>query len=135
MEMGLRRVLPCCRPARPDGSSFPDLRAMGRDEYGAGTQCSYLSSTFGVTKDSDDIPDPELGSYELDAILHYMANLGPPLAITMTLTEAPGEHVFNTIGCGSCHVPSTDYGPQPTDLLLHEVMPLDAMGIAEGPRE
>ncbi|MEC8022677.1 MAG: di-heme oxidoredictase family protein [Myxococcota bacterium] len=121
--------------------SFPDLREAMRDamstELGLSVPTSP-GSTFGVTKDSDDIPDPELGSYELDAILHYMANLGPPLRHhDDPATEALGEHVFNTIGCGSCHVPSlpTPDGPVAayTDLLLHEVMPLDAMGIAEGP--
>ena len=121
--------------------SFPDLEEAMRDamstELGLSVPGS-AGSTFGLIEDSDDTADPEIGTFELEAILHYMAHLSPPPRHHENpAVEALGEAIFSSVGCATCHVPSlpTPDGPAAayTDLLLHEILPEASLGIAEGP--
>lgn len=92
---------------------------------------------FGLTEDGDDVPDPELPVADAELLAFYLSNLGPPPR-TGDPTEpqvVAGEQVFADVGCASCHVPALDSpaGPVPlySDLLLHETLPEDALGIVD----
>ena len=59
--------------------------------------------TFGATQDTDDVPDPELSSDDLDALEVFIASLDYPRPIG---SNTVGEAAFGDVGCASCHTPS-----------------------------
>lgn len=92
---------------------------------------------FGKVHDNDDIPDPELSLAEAGDLEFYLLNLGPPPR-TGDIGDplvVQGEEVFGTVGCANCHIPELDSPagavPLYSDLLLHEILPEDAVGIEE----
>jgi CxxC motif-containing protein (DUF1111 family) len=93
--------------------------------------------TFGKVQDNDDVADPEYDltrTEELAFFLEMMA--GPPRAPSVDAeAEAEGEVVFAQVGCDLCHVPVLDGAEGPvalySDLLLHEILPADHLGIEE----
>ncbi|MDP7628410.1 MAG: di-heme oxidoredictase family protein [SAR202 cluster bacterium] len=122
-------------------AQVPSLSEFVRDAIGAelGMTLPYQPGlTFGATQDKDDISDPEFDLAEAEALVFYLTNLAPP-----PRQENPndplaqqGEEVFQKIGCGSCHIPALNGPSGPvslySDLLLHEILPPGAPGIASG---
>ncbi len=93
---------------------------------------------FGGQTDDDEVLDPELDAEAVDDIAAFIALLAPPPRTrTDTALEDMGELLFESAGCDSCHVPSLETADglevrAYTDLLLHDLAPLDALGIEEG---
>ena len=89
--------------------------------------------TFGRIHDNDAVADPELPLSDAADLAFYLRTLAPP---PRTEAEDPqlaaaGEVVFDEVGCASCHTPSLAGVPLYSDLLLHEILPPDAVGIEE----
>jgi len=92
---------------------------------------------------SDDVPDPEVSTSTVSAVVFYLKTLRPPPRRTGPDVQA-GEALFNQIGCGSCHLPTLRTGASPiapldqvefhpfTDLLLHDMGPELDDGYTEG---
>jgi len=96
--------------------------------------------TFGRIHDNDDVPDPEMGLDDVNALRFYLSTLAPPPRLPESEWRgdvARGEEVFNNVvGCAQCHIPSLPGSngdvPLYSDLLLHDVRFADAKGIEEG---
>jgi CxxC motif-containing protein (DUF1111 family) len=94
--------------------------------------------TFGRLQDNDGHPDPELTLDDTALLADYLRSLGPPprTPATDTAAAATGEGLFHSVGCAACHVPALQgaSGPVPlySDLLLHTVLPDDALGTEDG---
>ncbi len=94
---------------------------------------------------SDDVPDPEIGSSTVSAVVFYLKTLRPP---PRRNADAPdvvaGEALFAQAGCARCHTPVLRTGASPigplnrvefhpyTDLLLHDLGPEVDDGYTEG---
>ena len=90
----------------------------------------------------DRVSDPEIGTFEVGAVLNYLRALAPPEPGEWTDSRRRGSDVFTAIKCASCHVPtyhtgaSVDSLPATTnvdvtlysDLLLHDL----GDGLADG---
>jgi len=89
--------------------------------------------TFGLVQDDDDVPDPELSLATAADLSFYLRMLAPPprTAAADPALAADGEVVFGEVGCASCHVPSVDGVALYSDLLLHEILPEDQLGIED----
>lgn len=94
--------------------------------------------TFGRLHDDDDVADPELSRPDAETLAFYLENLGPP---PRSRPEDPaaatrGEQLFDELGCAACHVPELPSPAGPvrlySDLLLHEILPADQLGIEDG---
>jgi CxxC motif-containing protein (DUF1111 family) len=92
---------------------------------------------FGQLRDNDDVPDPEVTQELIDDLTFYLSRLGAP---PRTPSDDPaaqvrGQVLFDEVGCAHCHVPELpgQAGPVPlySDLLLHEILPPEALGIEE----
>ena len=122
-------------------AGVPSVREFVRDamsnELGI-TMPTVTGDTFGNTHDDDTVADPELTTQNLDDLAFFISNLAPPPRThTDQAAEDAGAMVFARVGCGACHVPSlndADGHPVPlySDLLLHDVAPAGARGIADG---
>lgn len=86
--------------------------------------------------DDDAVADPELPASDVLDLLAFTAYLAAPQPMPATATTRAGEALFLEVGCGGCHVPTLNgpRGPLPayTDLLLHDLGPLMADGVAVG---
>ncbi|MEM7611998.1 MAG: di-heme oxidoredictase family protein [Pseudomonadota bacterium] len=84
--------------------------------------------------------DHEINGALFQAVVDFTASIAVPAARPVTLEVKRGKQLFTDIGCHSCHTPSHDLvvnGPTEriwpyTDLLLHDMGPLLADGLAEG---
>lgn len=122
-------------------ANVPNLAEFARDamfnEMGI-TLPDQAGLTFGGATDSDDIPDPEISTTDLERLTFFMRELAPPARQRVDEpNEDLGELIFTAIGCASCHVPAlaTADGEMVhayTDLLLHDVAPTDYLGIEDG---
>ena len=139
---GVAQVLPDGRVGRlgwkagvPSVEEF--LRDAMSNELGL-TMPARDGQTFGFLTDDDATADPELTDDDYANLLFYMQMLGPPPTKPgFDEAAATGGPVFERIGCASCHVaslPTADGVPVPlySDLLLHDVLPDNAWGIADG---
>lgn len=83
---------------------------------------------------SDDVPDPEVGSSTVGAVVFYLKTLRPPPRRDAGAPEVlAGEALFAQVGCAKCHLPALRTGVSPiapldrvefqpyTDLLLHDM--------------
>jgi len=89
--------------------------------------------TYGRIQDNDDVPDPEFSLDDAEVLADWLRELAPPPR-TPAADQAQadlGEQVFSDVGCALCHVPEVDGVPLYSDLLLHEILPPDAVGIEE----
>lgn len=92
--------------------------------------------TFGVLSDDDDTPDPEVDVASMEAITAFVAGLAAPARRSVDAeAEARGEGLFTQVGCADCHrmewtLPSGEVIRPYTDLLLHDVLAVDAPGVA-----
>ncbi|RMH21017.1 MAG: hypothetical protein D6701_03080 [Gemmatimonadetes bacterium] len=93
----------------------------------------------------DGVPDPEIPSSELNAVVFYLKTLRVPLRRDLDDPDVrDGEVIFEQIGCAKCHVPTLRTGPSEiapldrvtfhpyTDLLLHDMGPELDDGYTEG---
>lgn len=122
-------------------ADVPSLAEFTRDgltnEIGV-TVPSQDNLTFGRAEDDDGIDDPEATRPDMEALNFFMSQLAPPPRTrTDRALENEGEGIFADIGCATCHVPEleTDDGTPVhlySDLLLHQVMPADYLGIGDG---
>ena len=94
---------------------------------------------------SDDVPDPEVGSSTVSAVVFYLKTLKPPPRRNPQDPDVlAGEAHFAAAGCARCHLPTlrtgavplaplhqTDFHPY-TDLLLHDMGPELDDGYTEG---
>jgi CxxC motif-containing protein (DUF1111 family) len=83
---------------------------------------------------SDDVPDPEISSSTVGAVVFYLKTLRPPPRRNANAPEVlAGEALFAQVGCAGCHTPTlrtgataiaplnrVDFHPY-TDLLLHDM--------------
>jgi len=74
----------------------------------------------------------EVSAHELDEITSFVRNLAP--LTTRQTGNGRGEQTFLRLGCGGCHTPTltAEVAGAYTDLLLHDMGPVLADGIAEG---
>lgn len=94
---------------------------------------------------SDDVPDPEIVSSTVNAVVFYLKTLRPPPRRHANAQEVlAGEALFTQVGCSSCHTPTlrtgasavapldrVDFHPY-SDLLLHDMGPALDDGYTEG---
>ena len=144
-----------------DGSLAPKVRIDGRFIGRFGKKASAISllhqtatayrEDMGVTSDllpedpinrqvggfaSDGVPDPEVASSAVHAVVFYLRTLRtPPRRNADGSDVRAGEQLFTDIGCARCHVPELRTGPSTiapldrvafrayTDLLLHDMGP------------
>lgn len=88
-----------------------------------------------ATEAADRVADPELPAATVRAVVAYLRMLAPPTPGAMTAARQRGSTVFDSIGCGTCHVPELATGPHRiaalanrpvrlySDLLLHDMGP------------
>ncbi len=122
-------------------AQVPSLAEFMRDATSAELGITVMHQaplTFGREHDDDLVDDPEFSSdADMRNLLVFVAALGPPLPGPRGATEQKGEQIFGTLGCDSCHIPSLDGSGTPvllySDLLLHAILPEDALGIEDGP--
>lgn len=98
--------------------------------------------SFGITEDTDGVPDPELSLDEAQDLAFFLTMMaGPPRQSSATSEEAiAGEVLFDTVGCTKCHIPSLTATVEGTemavplfsDLLLHEILSATSPGIEDG---
>jgi CxxC motif-containing protein (DUF1111 family) len=94
---------------------------------------------------SDDVPDPEVGSSTVSAVVFYLKTLKPPPRRQADHPDVvAGEALFTEAGCAGCHLPALRAGASPigplhrtefhpyTDLLLHDMGPDLDDGYTEG---
>jgi CxxC motif-containing protein (DUF1111 family) len=94
---------------------------------------------------SDDVPDPEVGSSTVSAVVFYLKTLRPPPRRDADAPEVlAGEALFAQVGCAKCHLPALRTGVSPiapldrvefhpySDLLLHDMGPELDDGYTEG---
>ncbi len=94
---------------------------------------------------SDGVPDPEVPSSTVEAVVFYLRTLrAPPRRDANAPAVQSGEATFAAIGCAKCHLPSLTTGPSSlaaldratfhpyTDLLLHDMGPGLDDGYTEG---
>ena len=91
---------------------------------------------FNLSADADSVADPELSAGEVDDLAFFLLNLGPPIRTGSTSAlVVRGEQVFTEVLCSRCHIPSMPSPNGPvfayTDLLLHDVMPVNFRGMSE----
>ena len=94
--------------------------------------------TFGELDDETPVPSPQMTEDTEELLTEFMALLAPPprQPTPFPALAARGEELFEEIGCAACHVPQleTDDGtpvPLYSDLLLHEILSEDAVGIED----
>lgn len=89
-----------------------------------------------ATADGDRAADPEIAPGDLSDLLAFVGLLAPPPPDPPTEETLAGRRWFEATGCTSCHVPALagPRGPVPayTDLLLHDMGPELADGVAVG---
>ncbi len=94
---------------------------------------------------SDDVPDPEISSSTVGAVVFYLKTLKPPPRRDQGSQQVQaGEALFAQVGCASCHTPTLRTGTTAiaplnrvefhpyTDLLLHDMGPELDDGYTEG---
>ena len=125
-------------------ADVPSVREFVRDalsnELGM-TVPAAPNASFGITADSDGTSDPEIDPASIDAMVAFLQSLAPPPSnVRDPEREAAGRALFESAGCGACHVPvlRTEDGTEIrayTDLLLHDVAVPGAGGIEHGAAE
>jgi CxxC motif-containing protein (DUF1111 family) len=91
---------------------------------------------FAFVSDSDSVPDPELSQKDLDALVFFMNKIAPPQRSNENSPSVQaGELVFSALRCDRCHIPELQGADGPvalySDLLLHDVMPMNFRGMSE----
>ena len=104
------------------------------------TDDNFNPLASGATLAADRVPDPELATSAVHAVVAYMRMLAPPEPGRMTTRRIRGRDLFGQARCASCHVPAFQTGTSSipalrgrtaqlySDLLLHDMGP----GLADG---
>lgn len=98
---------------------------------------AQVSAPGQPTVDEDGIADPEMSDQDQLDLLVFSTFLAPPSPkAVLTDEEVRGGTLFAELACTSCHAPrlASSLGPLPvySDLLLHDMGPERADGIAPG---
>jgi CxxC motif-containing protein (DUF1111 family) len=111
------------------------------NETATGLTAAQLAACDTVA-DPEDKRDAVTGRRGIDNFANFMRFLAPPARLPGTADTARGEQLFQGIGCGACHRPVMQTGPNTipaldrrpvalySDLLLHDIGTGD--GIAQG---
>jgi CxxC motif-containing protein (DUF1111 family) len=83
----------------------------------------------------DPAPDPEITEEDLHDMVAFVQMLAPPPLIRLNFVQEAGRHIFNEIGCASCHTPAFRTGAHEiralsgrivfpySDFLIHDMGP------------
>ena len=119
-------------------AQVPSLAEFVRDAFTSElglTIAQQEALDFGRVQDDDAVEDPEISVDEAELLLDYLRSLGPPPRGAVAAAVEAGEALFGEVGCAACHSPALvgALGPVPlySDLLLHEVLAEDALGIED----
>lgn len=119
-------------------AQLPIITDFGRDAMFGENGITTPDDGRGLTpnSDGDSTSDPELSVDDFRDLKTFMRNLVPPARKGSTAPEvAAGEILFTQVGCAVCHIPSLPGPSGPvnlySNLLLHDVMPVDFRGMAE----
>jgi CxxC motif-containing protein (DUF1111 family) len=86
-----------------------------------------------TTSSADVVPDPEVPTATVMAVVNYLRMLAPPAPGADTPARVRGRELFSTVGCAACHVPELQTGRSAinalsnrtvalySDLLLHDM--------------
>ncbi|MEZ4236190.1 MAG: di-heme oxidoredictase family protein [Myxococcota bacterium] len=91
-------------------AQVPSIEEFVRDAMGTElgvTLPPVQGMTYGITADTDDVPDPELSADDADLVSFYLHELAPPprQPAADPAQADDGEALFELVGCASCHVP------------------------------
>jgi CxxC motif-containing protein (DUF1111 family) len=135
---------------------FSFIEGALRAEMGLTTPMHPQEETINgvpIPPDTDPKEDPEIDERGINLLTDYVRFLAPSareeLSPAARDTVERGERVFETVGCGSCHVPSMRTGPNAvaawdrktvelySDMLLHDLGPAlaDVCGPDASPSE
>jgi CxxC motif-containing protein (DUF1111 family) len=89
-------------------------------------------SPFGDLADTDAVPDPEVGTADIDDITFFLALLDFSPKLAPTAQTQQGETLFTQIGCAKCHIPVLDGVEAYSDVLLHDVHGPSFQGVTQG---
>jgi CxxC motif-containing protein (DUF1111 family) len=107
----------------PSGLTEAELRAR-QDGLRTQGQAQAAAPSSPLT-DNDGIPDPELASDDLFALVSWSMLLGAPRPDAPTPETEAGAALFVEIGCAGCHVESLEGSkgrvPLYSDLLVHDM--------------
>lgn len=127
-----------------------------RLELGLTSQAHHRETVNGrpVPAAADPLPEPEVDSVTVDLLVSFVRFLAPlapirPRSKAQRDTLQAGRHIFESIGCTACHVPTMRTGPNSiaaldrktialySDLLLHDMGPAlaDVCGFDASPFE
>ncbi len=116
----------------------PSAAPEAERQSGAGEQFRQAAAPDEPLTDDDPIADPELSPDALFDLVSFAMLLAAPEPEDLTGNELGlrGRDLFGEIGCASCHTPTLE-GPRGlvplySDLLLHDMGPELADGIAQG---
>lgn len=116
----------------------PLVKDFARDAMGGelGLTTPDDGRGFAFVTDEDDVPDPELSTGDLDALIFFLENLAPPKpALLGGPLVQEGRVLFKELRCDRCHIPKLNGSDGPvalfSDLLLHDVMGPTYRGMSE----
>jgi CxxC motif-containing protein (DUF1111 family) len=118
-------------------AQVPSIAEFVRDGMAAELGLTVESQpglTFGKIDDNDDIDDPELSAADAEDMTFFLSMLAPPPRQPQddAAQVAQGEALFDSVGCALCHIPTLgDAEGLYSDLLLHEILPVDSVGIED----
>ena len=84
------------------------------------SSCALDQTKFGVLLDTNDDPEDPIGPdghADVDRFTDFMRALAPPPRLAETLDAQAGHALFNSLGCGGCHVDSLTTAANPSAFL------------------
>ena len=81
--------------------------------------CALNGTQFGVLLDAPDDPEDHIvnGKADIDKFADFMRALAPPPRLQQNADAQAGHTLFNTIGCGGCHVESITTAANPASFI------------------
>ena len=73
---------------------------------------------------ADRVVDPEVPPATVQAVVHYLRTLAPPVPGSETEPRREGRTLFASVGCGGCHVQTLQTGPSLIAALAHKPVEL-----------
>lgn len=119
-------------------AQIPRLEDFTRDALASesGITADDDGRGFTLVSDADGASDPELNASDLEDLVFFLKELGPPPRAGSTDPQVVvGEALFASVGCAICHTPTLmgADGPVPlfSNLLLHDVHSSSFRGMSE----
>jgi CxxC motif-containing protein (DUF1111 family) len=84
------------------------------------TTCAMGVQQSGITLQTADDPEDTVdstGRADVDRFTDFMRGLRPPPPIAQSASANAGQHLFNQLGCASCHTPSITTAANPASFL------------------